>query len=945
MRTKILLLLAASAATAALRAQTIDPTEPMKKPDDVVILEKFVADEKAFDPTGVMPNKPVNSAFGFDKSLVETPRAITIVSQQQLDLVGIRNAEDVVKVAPGTYSNFRFGLQGNISIRNQTSDFYFRGMKRIDPQGNFRTVWSSNDSLEIIRGPASPIFGLGRIGGYVNFVPKTARASAGKYLDHETGSVKITYGGFDKKIVTGDVSGPAPLFGKEGGYSIYGYFEDSGGFKVNGFHKDSIVQATYSMNLTKELRVETGTVLQHSYGGLPGGINRTTRDMISTHTYWRGGFSYMMDLNGDGKISEREVRRSYFGGTGGPLGDGSQLSVLLTSPIPAGFIKTQIGPSTVYNGQVNDPLFRRIPWQGGVVDLMASNPNPKTITLAQFNAGYIDPVTRQQRKGYQLLFYPTKGDGNTVNKGAPGQIPDFTQAAQKFYLPYAFDLDPTTWQQVALNPRMSLGEDYYSANIGAFFFDIVNDYNPDQTYKNQLFLDTHKQVKDGRNPFSQWQQPTTLEDKITFTKKFKPKAWWDLNLLASANVWHVWTYRNSTSPTDIDFRRDLQRDTKINNTFTPNDTFYSIVERRDYDGSPPSFYLRSEFTISGAGVLLDQTFFEKLNLLGGFRYDYVDAWTRQPKGTYDKGGSGGPGTLWVGGPAYPFAGTGLFTDRNFDARGNSSAPSISASLSYAAPFGLRPYLTLGQQAVLINNASAQELSVGATRNSLLGRSRLAELGLKGSYFKGRLFAGVAGYEQTRTSFDPLSTVGGAASSTISRGFEAELRWLITKQLSLTASGSWTRQKYLQGGVVSIDARSLGYPDVVDASGKIVIPSEAFAWGGRLATVIPDSEPRFRKVEGIPDHVINATASYNFDSGCFLGLTLYDQGSFSTDRLGTIVVPGEYTFDGTVGYRTKKWEAYFNITNLTNREIYNKGSFWWLDPKFQRAVDFTIVRHF
>ncbi|HKB91816.1 MAG TPA: TonB-dependent receptor plug domain-containing protein, partial [Opitutaceae bacterium] len=317
-RTRLLfgaLIIGGACSAFAQDASPTIPVEPSKKDDNVVELEKFVADEKPMDAAGIMTTRPVSSAFGFDKSLVDTPRAITVVSQQQLDATGIRNSEDLVKVAPGTFSNFRFGLQGNVSIRNQTSDFYFRGMKRIDPQGNFRTVWNTNDSLEIIRGPASPIYGLGRIGGYTNFSPKTGRASTGKYLDEETGNIKVTYGSYDRKIISGEITGPAKIFGKEGGYALYGYIENSNGYKTNSFHEDEIVQFTYSTNVAKEIRLESGLVIQHSYGGLPGGDNRTTRDTIKDQTYWRGGFSYKMDENGDGKISEREVRDSYYGGT------------------------------------------------------------------------------------------------------------------------------------------------------------------------------------------------------------------------------------------------------------------------------------------------------------------------------------------------------------------------------------------------------------------------------------------------------------------------------------------------------------------------------------------------------------------------------------------------------------------------------------------------------
>src|SRR5947209_1926402 len=79
-------------------AQTTEPSdskdEGAKKDEDVVVLEKFVAGDKAFDAIGLMPNKPSGVAFGFDKALIDTPRAITVISSQQIESLGIHNTED-----------------------------------------------------------------------------------------------------------------------------------------------------------------------------------------------------------------------------------------------------------------------------------------------------------------------------------------------------------------------------------------------------------------------------------------------------------------------------------------------------------------------------------------------------------------------------------------------------------------------------------------------------------------------------------------------------------------------------------------------------------------------------------------------------------------------------------------------------------------------------------
>jgi hypothetical protein len=291
-----------------------------------------------------------------------------------------------------------------------------------------------------------------------------------------------------------------------------------------------------------------------------------------------------------------------------------------------------------------------------------------------------------------------------------------------------------------------------------------------------------------------------------------------------------------------------------------------------------------------------------------------------------------------------YANSGTNTDRAFDFKGNTNGPSMSASLVYLGPWGIRPYVTVGKQTILLSQASAGELTLPQTLNALVGQSELVEAGIKGSLFNNKLTYSFIQYQQTRASFDPITTVSGGPASTISRGFQAQGQWAITKNLFLRASGSWTQAKFQQGGSVGVTARDVGFPDVVDANGKILIPAEAFGFGGVLNTVIPDSDPRFREVPGIPDHVVTVTASYTFKNFYFQA-TMYDQGSYAIDRLVTIIVPEAYTFDLGMGYRNKKWEVTSTITNIFDCAVWNKGASNWLDPKFPLTAEVSFVRKF
>ncbi|MCX6860916.1 MAG: hypothetical protein NTX70_11950 [Verrucomicrobia bacterium] len=62
------------------------------------------------DYTEVIPTEPIQSVVGFGKTLVETPRSVTVVSAELLNAAGIENVEDLYRIAPSTYTNFRFGL-------------------------------------------------------------------------------------------------------------------------------------------------------------------------------------------------------------------------------------------------------------------------------------------------------------------------------------------------------------------------------------------------------------------------------------------------------------------------------------------------------------------------------------------------------------------------------------------------------------------------------------------------------------------------------------------------------------------------------------------------------------------------------------------------------------------------------------------------------------------
>lgn len=267
-----------------------------------------------------LPLKDVGTIFGFNKTLVETPRSASTVSKEQLERFGVTSINDLVAQAPGTFTESFFGVAGGLDIRGTPGEVYFRGMRRLDNPGNYPQPLGASDRIDIVRGPASPIYGPSKTGGYMNFVPRTARAADGKYMDKPEVEGSYTFGSWGKNVLDASVRGPAKIGGHDFGYSLYGQVEDSGSYYRYMFTRQSVAQASIETDLASNVRLEFGGMYHHYHGQQNGGWNRLTQDLIDHGTYITGS-AQPVDANGDGVLEPEEFRAKgsfspfYVGGT------------------------------------------------------------------------------------------------------------------------------------------------------------------------------------------------------------------------------------------------------------------------------------------------------------------------------------------------------------------------------------------------------------------------------------------------------------------------------------------------------------------------------------------------------------------------------------------------------------------------------------------------------
>ncbi len=318
----------------------------------------------------IMPtSRPVNSVFGLDMSVLDTPRNVTIISREQLSQIDIQDARDYSKLTSDAYTESDFGTPAVPSIRGPPADVFINGQRSgWNADGNGPPVDFNNiESVNIVKGPptaesGSSIF----VGGYVDEITKKP------YFDKFQGDATATIGMFDQYRQTLDFG--APIVKDQLAYRVSYSGEESGSY-YDYVHNDS--QYGYaalswipSDKYTLDFNTSFGEVdyLENT------GINRVTQDLIDNGQYITG---QAPTVNGTGA-------QQGFGNTYTPTG---------TSPISRS--------TNIHNP--NDGAYAKT-LNGQIVQTLTVNDNVKIIDNAFYQ--YLDWRT------YNGQFYDQYSDGD-----------------------------------------------------------------------------------------------------------------------------------------------------------------------------------------------------------------------------------------------------------------------------------------------------------------------------------------------------------------------------------------------------------------------------------------------------------------------------------------------------------------------------------------------------
>jgi iron complex outermembrane receptor protein len=144
------------------------------------------------------------SATKLQTPLIETPQSVTVINRDQIDLLNWQNLGQAVRYTAGIVGE-NYGSDERydwLTLRGFNPVQFVDGLQApVGSVSNTGLDLYGSQSVEILKGPASVLYGLAPPGGIVNM---TSRRPEDKF----GGSVQLLYGSYDNKQIAGDITGP-----------------------------------------------------------------------------------------------------------------------------------------------------------------------------------------------------------------------------------------------------------------------------------------------------------------------------------------------------------------------------------------------------------------------------------------------------------------------------------------------------------------------------------------------------------------------------------------------------------------------------------------------------------------------------------------------------------------------------------------------------------------
>ncbi|MHC6225654.1 TonB-dependent siderophore receptor [Pseudomonas sp. X10] len=227
-----------------------------RQASDAISLGEVLIDaqtgENAWGPVEGYVAKRSATGSKTDSALIEIPQTINVVTHDQVQAQGAQNITEAVRYTPGVVASFGdsdsrndvlqsrgFFLRYNLNGSRLPYGAYSAAMMRIEPYGLER--------IEILKGPASVLYGQNTPGGLANLVSKRPTFEPLHEIQLQTGSNDRAQGALD-------LSGP---LNEEGtlAYRLTGLLRDTQGEVDHGYDKRTFIAPALTWQPSEDTRL------------------------------------------------------------------------------------------------------------------------------------------------------------------------------------------------------------------------------------------------------------------------------------------------------------------------------------------------------------------------------------------------------------------------------------------------------------------------------------------------------------------------------------------------------------------------------------------------------------------------------------------------------------------------------------------------------------------
>ncbi|MEH2250938.1 TonB-dependent siderophore receptor [Nostoc sp.] len=255
----------ASAASSAQQPQTLptpEPSQPSAQNDQLIELV-VTGEQDGYGATDA------SSATRTDTPIRDIPQSIQVVPRQVIEDRVITDPDDAVRTVSGVIPSnpsYEGGLS-SFSIRgfDSGSNILRNGVRDIDFGSISRNDLTNIERVEILKGPASVLYGQGSLGGAVNIVTKQPLRDPFYNLEFLAGSYDLYQGAVD---FSGPLNDSRTVL-----YRLNAFYQDSNTFidfsRNNRWLVNPVVSWQISPNTKLTIEGDVSKTVSQTSAGLP----------------------------------------------------------------------------------------------------------------------------------------------------------------------------------------------------------------------------------------------------------------------------------------------------------------------------------------------------------------------------------------------------------------------------------------------------------------------------------------------------------------------------------------------------------------------------------------------------------------------------------------------------------------------------------------------------